>query len=94
MKHFFFLFLLLALLPLCAQAEIILFEDENGKVIMSDDGEIEFLPPDETSPAQAASLPSPSPIPPQQERLIETYQLHTPIPTPTLAPIAYTRKLE
>ena len=66
MKHFFFLFLLLALLPLCAQAEIILFEDENGKVIMSDDGEIEFLPPDETAPEQAAPHPTPSPIPVHQ----------------------------
>ena len=42
-----FLFFIL-LLPLYAQAEIILFEDENGKVIMGDDGEIDFLPPDST----------------------------------------------
>ena len=95
MKRLFpLLMLLVLLLPLCAQAEIILFEDENGKVIMGDDGEIEFLPPDETAPAQAAPHPTPSPIPVQQERLIETYQLHTPIPTPTLAPFSYTRKLE
>ena len=96
MKHFFFLFLLLALLPLCAQAEIILFEDENGKVIMSDDGEIEFLPPDENMLQTAAPqpAPTPTPIPAQQERLIETYQLHTPLPTPTLEPFTYSRKLE
>ena len=93
MKRLFLLLVLLFLLPLCAQAEIILFEDENGKVIMGDDGQIEFLPPDEVPPA-AAPLPTPTPVPLQQERLIETYQLHTPIPTPTLAPFTYSRKLE
>ena len=47
MKRFFTLLLLLALLaPSFALAEKILWEDENGKVIMDDDGEIEFLPPD------------------------------------------------
>ena len=44
MKRLFCLFLLLALLPLSALGEIILFEDENGKVIISDDGEVGFLP--------------------------------------------------
>ncbi len=36
---------LLALSPCAALGEIILFEDENGKVILEDDGEITFLPP-------------------------------------------------
>ena len=106
MKHLLLLLILLAmLLPLCAQAEIILFEDENGKVIMGDDGEIEFLPPDETAVPETVGTPAPTPslIPAQQEeRLIKTYQLHTPIPTPLptplptpyLEPFTYTRKLE
>ena len=56
MKRLFCLFVLLALLPLCAQAEIILFEDENGRVIMNDDGGIDFLPPDGSYvPAQTAA---------------------------------------
>ena len=54
-------FLLLVLLPLCAQAEIILFEDENGKVIMSDDGEIGFLPPDGTFASEASAQDVPAP---------------------------------
>ena len=36
-------------LPCSACAETILFEDENCKVILEDDGAISFLPPD---PAQ------------------------------------------
>jgi len=100
MKRLLLLLVLLAmLLPLCAQAEIILFEDENGKVIMGDDGEIEFLPPDETAAPASAGTPAPTPIPEQQEeRLIQTDQLHTPLPTPSptvyLEPFTYTRKLE
>ena len=92
MKRLFCLFVLLALLPLCAQAEIILFEDENGRVIMNDDGGIDFLPPDGSYvPAQTAA---PDTYAAQEARLIETYQLHTPLPTPTLEPFSYTRKLE
>ena len=97
MKRLLALFWLLALLvPFCAQAEIILFEDENGKIIMGDDGEIEFLPPDENALLTTAPQPllTPTPIPAQQERLIDAYQLHTPLPTPTLAPFTYSRKLE
>ena len=64
MKRLLVLLLLFAtLVPLCAQAEIILFEDENGKVIMSDDGEIEFLPPDENTLQTAAPQPAPTPTP-------------------------------
>ena len=43
------------LLPCAALGEVILFEDENGKVIMNDDGEIGFLPPD------GSFVPSPAP---------------------------------
>ncbi|MBQ7886348.1 MAG: peptidoglycan-binding protein [Clostridia bacterium] len=101
-KRLFCLLMLLALLPLCAQAEIILFEDENGKVIMGDDGEIDFLPPDgsfaspEASPGEETPAPLPTPIPyaVQEERLIEAYSLDTPLPSPTPQPFAYTRKLE
>lgn len=100
MKRLFLLLMFLALLPLCAQAEIILFEDENGKVIMGEDGEIEFLPPDENAPA--VHQITPTPIPTQQERLPQTHQLHTPIPpsapvsspTPYLELFTYSRKLE
>ena len=94
-KRLFCLFALLALLPLCAQAEIILFEDENGKVIMGDDGEIDFLPPDgtfvpEEEPSSAAAIveetytPQPigTPSPQAREAMREKYGLETPIPQP------------
>ena len=102
MKRLFYLFALLILLfPLFAQAEIILFEDENGKVIMNDDGAIDFLPPDGSYVS-----PSPSPTPPltQREAIAEKYSLMTPLPTAIPTPIptfsvtpesfTYTRKLE
>ena len=44
------LLVLLALAP-SALSEIILWEDENGKVIMDDEGGIGFLPPEEDAPA-------------------------------------------
>lgn len=98
MRRFLVLLFLLALLPVSALSEIILFEDENGKVIMGDDGRIDFLPPDESAPPsampQTTPAPTPAPYAAQEQRLIETYQLHTPVPTPTLEPFTYTRKLE
>ena len=48
MKRLALFLLLLLLLPCPAPGEVILFEDENGKVIMNDDGEIGFVPPDGT----------------------------------------------
>ena len=96
-KRLFCLLALLALLPLCAQAEIILFEDENGKVIMGDDGEIDFLPPDGTfvsnAPAavseviEATFTPAPAntPTPEKKEAIAEKYNLSTPIPAITQA---------
>ena len=75
MKRLFTLFLLLFLaLPACAPAEVILFEDENGQVIMNDAGEIRFLPPsdaeggpdeavEETFTPRPAASPTPTPSP-------------------------------
>ncbi|MBQ4266139.1 MAG: peptidoglycan-binding protein [Clostridia bacterium] len=97
MRRLITLLLLLALLPLPACAEIILFEDENGKVIMGDDGEIDFLPPDDPPAAHAAAYvptQTPSPYDAQESRLIEAYSLDTPLPTPIPEPFSYTRKLE
>ena len=93
-KRLFCLFALLALLPLCARAEVILFEDENGKVVMGDDGEIDFLPPDPDFVPAPAPESTPAAYSAQEARLIETYQLSTPLPTPTLEPFSYSRKLE
>ncbi|MBR5560717.1 MAG: peptidoglycan-binding protein [Clostridia bacterium] len=77
MKRFFILFLLLALLaPSLALAEKILWEDENGKVIMDDDGEIEFLPPD---PAAAEDAE------PEGGWMIE--ETYTPVPAATPTPM-------
>lgn len=80
--------LLLSALPLCARAEIILFEDENGKVILEDDGSVGFLPPDEagsggviveeTYPPRPRDTPSPA----DKTRIAEKYGLHTPLPLP------------
>ena len=105
MKRLALFLLLLLLLPCPAPGEVILFEDENGKVIMKDDGEIGFVPPD----GAYVSSPSPSPSPDalrsdEIARLIETYHLETPIPETsvpetsvpetTAEPFVYTRKLE
>ena len=100
MKRLALFLLLLLLLPCLALGEVILFEDENGKVIMNDNGEIDFVPPD------GADVPSPSPTPspdaPSSDeiaRLMETYHPETPVPETsvpetTTEPFVYTRKLE
>jgi len=80
--------LVFMLLPCAALSEIILFEDENGKVIMSDDGEVDFLPA-ENPPMQTASptpeviflsTPAPTPSPDARVQLAEKHHLHTPVP--------------
>jgi len=68
--------LLLMLLPCAALGEIILFEDENGKVILSDDGEVGFLP------AEASSVQE-TPVP--DIRFIE--ETFTPRPSPSPTPV-------
>ncbi|MGN0775783.1 MAG: L,D-transpeptidase family protein, partial [Candidatus Ventricola sp.] len=56
MKRLALFLLLLLLLPCAALSEVILFEDENGKVIMNDDGGIDFLPSDGADPSQTAQV--------------------------------------
>ena len=80
---------LLLALPVCACAETILFEDENGKVILEDDGEISFLPPDpvpegDHTMVEETFTPRPiaSPTPDTNTQLIEKYRLMTPLPLP------------
>jgi len=97
LKRLFCLLALFAmLLPVHAHAEIILFEDENGKVVMGDDGEIDFIPPDgsfvsgdgavteEDAPDEAlpTAEPSATPAPDVREAVAEKYHLYTPIPQP------------
>ncbi len=78
MKRIFLLFLLLALLaPSLSFAEKILWEDENGKVIMDDDGEIEFLPPDPGAIAEEAE--------PEGGWVIE--ETYTPVPAAAPTPM-------
>lgn len=78
MKRFFLVLLLIALFaPSISLAEKILWEDENGKVIMDDDGEIEFLPPD---PAAAQDDPEP-----EGGWMIE--ETYTPAPAATPTPM-------
>jgi len=85
------LFFLALLAPQAAPAEKILWEDENGKIILEDDGEIGFLPPQEDGISEEDMLveetytprPAQTPAPDdEQARLIETYGLHTPLPYP------------
>lgn len=97
MKRLSFLLILLLFLPCMAQAETILFEDENGKVILHEDGAIDFLPPD----GSFVPTPSPSPAPdlsaltPEEiQRLVETYHLDTPMPAASSEPFSYSRKLQ
>ena len=71
MKRLFTLLLLWAcLLPAVTSAEIILWEDEGGQVILNDEGDIDFVP---TPGASARPTPrqTPSPTPPP-----------TPLPAP------------
>ena len=56
------LLLALLLLPLAAQAETILWEDENGQVIRGDDGSIGFAPAS-SAPAEPSPTPTPTPRP-------------------------------
>ncbi|MBP3524732.1 MAG: peptidoglycan-binding protein [Clostridia bacterium] len=102
MKRLALFLLLLLLLPCLAAGEVILFEDENGKVIMNDDGEIGFVPPDGTyaSPAPERETPRPSqtasPIPstPSPTSAASAYAPVTPLPADASEPFVYTRKLE
>lgn len=94
MKRLISICLLCTLLPCAALGEIILFEDENGKVIMSDDGEVGFLPADPSAvqamPTPDAQLieatftpqPAATPIPQmdKQETIAQKYHLSTPVP--------------
>lgn len=88
MKHFFILlFCFLFILPLSAHAEIILFEDENGKVILEDDGEISFLPPDtaqegkrEYAIVEETFTPRPSVAPDSHDMIADQHPLTTPPP--------------
>lgn len=77
MKRIALLLLLLTLLPASLRAETILWEDESGRVLLQDDGDIDFIPADaatadaapdavaeETySPAPPASTPLPTATP-------------------------------
>lgn len=95
MKRLALFLLLLFLLPCAALSEVILFEDENGKIIMNDDGEIGFLPPDgsfvpsPTPPSAPTALPSD-----EIEPLLQADPPETPVPTAAPEPFAYSRKLE
>ena len=80
MKRFACLLLAaLMALPCAAMAEIILFEDENGKVILEDDGEISFLPPQEGDASDTAD-----PIPKETGPIPR--QTASPTPSPVSAP--------
>ena len=99
MKRFLFLFLLLALFaPSTSLSEKILWEDENGKVIMDDDGAIEFLAPDPDFIKEETPSPTETPMLSEAEiqALTAQYGLHTPIPSPApyTEPFSYSRKLQ
>ena len=81
MKRFISLLLCasLALACLPARAETILWEDENGRVILGDDGDIDFVPPD-----------TPTPEPPLVVE--ETFTPAPPEASPTSAPPAAPEK--
>jgi len=87
LKRLISILLALMLLPQTALGEIILFEDENGKVIMNDDGEVGFLPaenpPEQKTEIQITSVPVPSSTPAPQTPetvIVQKYHLHTPVP--------------
>lgn len=89
------LFLILALLlPVCALSEVILWEDESGRVLLQDDGDIHFVAHTE-APVQT---PAPSDVPAAYdevyEAIAEKYGLQTPVPSPDSAAFVYTKKLQ
>ena len=91
MKRLALFLLLLLLLPCPALGEVILFEDENGKVIMNDDGGIDFVPPDG---AYASPTPQQETPRPAQTPTAAAYAPVTPVPSLTPEPFVYTKKLE
>ena len=91
------LFLALLFLFSAASAETILWEDENGQLILNDGGELAFIAPGliDEEPAQALPAawetftPAPSAPPSSYEdvmaQMAQKYGLHTPI-SPTRVP--------
>ena len=99
--------LLLLFLSSCALGETILWEDENGQLILGDGGELEFiapgLPPEEEHflIIEDTFTPVPSTTPASYEdvmaQMAQKYGLHTPLaPTASPAPVdfVFTRTLE
>lgn len=74
MKRIFFLIFLLGLLTFSpfALSETILWEDENGVVILGDDGAIGFAPLPSTPPPAAQQTPFPAPPTPAPESATQT----------------------
>ena len=74
MKRIFFLIFLLGLLTFSpfALSETILWEDENGVVILGDDGAIGFAPLPSTPPPAAQQTPFPAPPTPVPESATQT----------------------
>lgn len=105
MKRIAWLLLALILLPCASQAERILFEDENGKLILGDDGAIQIQRPgeeelepeggwivEETFTPRPSATPTPMLSEEEIQALIEKYALDT--PAPQQEAFTYTRKLQ
>ena len=101
MKRLALFLLLLLLLPCAAPGEVILFEDENGKVIMNDDGEIGFVPqagadvpPAETDTRSAEETGRPIQAYPSQTPALQTPVPQASVPSPADESFVFTQKLE
>ena len=75
--------LLAVLLPAAAPAEIILWEDENGQVLLDDEGAIDFVPA--AQPDQTAQ-PSYTPVPQATFAATNTPAAPAPVPAAETAP--------
>ena len=104
LKRIYALFLALLLLFSAASAETILWEDENGQLILNDGGELAFIAPGlvetdapaATAAPQVTATPAPASYEDVMAQMAEKYGLHTPLAptaTPQSADFVFTRTL-
>ncbi len=89
-RIFALIFLLLFLFSAPALSELILWEDENGQLVLEDGGQLTLLDPQAVEEQDLVfQFPDRTPTPVPTQTIDEKYGLHTPIAQPTQTPAAY-----